>query len=307
MKLKNKKASILMVAAGLMMLAGLIVLVAFIIKVRSFTSNIVDDTQCKDSILNHVSAQKITQGDVSLQIECPTKYYTAKPKKEEDAKLFLAESLRSCWGTWGRGELQLFSRDNTYCHICSVVKFDTDLKYAKNLPQYLATEKIRSGPNQGMIYAHYLQYFSTDEPEEKMIEKINTLGNSQDIDLQKDYAIIFVYARGKNQIQDLLKAIAPSETLAGITSTGIIGGVIGSAAGYGVKTMVAYVVAIGGPVTWMVGGFAVGATTALAIYLTADVDYASFNILREYNAEELKKLGCIEAPITQDDQENKLG
>jgi hypothetical protein len=306
----GRKASYARLAIGVICIAGLIILIFFIAKVRFFSGSLVEDSKCKNSILNHVAAQKATGGDVETTITCKTNYYKAKSSNEEEAKFAMAEALKACWATWGRGEVQLFSKDAVYCHVCSVTSFDTDGKNmnAQNFPQYLATKKIDAGNGQGLTYGQYLNYFATEESETETLQNLNKLGNTGSIDLTKSYATIFVYVRGNNYITDYLKAMDPTGTGSGSITTGIAGGVAGGALGVlTLKGLTVIGIGIGGPFTWLVGGAIVGATALIALYAENEVDYLSMTMLREYNAEELQKIGCKIAPVAQDSQRRSLG
>jgi len=87
--------------------------------------------------------------------------------KEQQIKMFLAREMADCWGMFGEGKLQIFSREFTSKDftskgiICSKIEFDKTITGGEggiekidNFILYMATHKV---PNQNYSYMDYLR------------------------------------------------------------------------------------------------------------------------------------------------------
>jgi hypothetical protein len=299
--------------SAIAILSALLILLVFVVKVRFATSNMIEDSKCSGSIINHVNLLKAT-GEASMtDITCPTQYYTIGSVSDDAKKRALADAMKTCWGTWGQGKLQLFDRDNVYCHVCSVVDFKSKGDKIEGLPEYLATAKIRQGKEIGQVYGKYLSFYSTEASDGTMksAQELQQYRPSTQIDTSKPYAVMFVYVKGNNTMKEFLTKIDGLNM--GATGGGIIaGGVLGGGAAVGT--------------IWILSHFAGGAgfiadATILATGVVAggslggifgyekanNLDWMSLTVLRQYDAKELTDLGCKVAPVLQDNQQAKLG
>jgi hypothetical protein len=299
-----KKAQIGKTATTVIIVITLILLIVFVMKIVQSANSITEDSGCKNNILLHVASQKTTGGDVATDITCPTKYYTIKTNSEDEVKRALAESMKTCWGTWGKGELQLFSRDDFYCTVCSVTEFENKNMKINDLPQYLTTEK---GINSEQTYAQYLKFYTTQNPDEDYLEQLSQPGSGIEIDTSKKYAAVFVYAKGGDNIRYLMAQLTPETTVGGAAAGGALGVATAYVAGVGLTSLGV----LSGPPGWMTlaiaGGIGMAGGAAYTFVAGNNPEYVSIPLLIEYNEDSLARIGCKEFAVQQDGQQNKLG
>jgi hypothetical protein len=278
--MNKKAASISTVASIVLLLTVMIVLVIFLLKTRAFANNIVEDSDCKKDIMSHVTLLKVSGEAIAPNIYCPTKYYTLAGKNDADTKQQLAEALKTCWGTWGKGQLDLFKDEGYYCHMCSVIDFKDKNEKITDFNQYLANTPIKAGEK--TTYTDYLAGYASEGADPEVIKAFQEKGSTQVIDTSKTYATIFLYAKGKSGIKKFLEgmdALGLGTTGRGITTGLITGVVIGIAAS---STGVGIVVGLIG----VVAGGIIGFTHA------DDVQWTGVTLFSEYNKDSLKKIGC---------------
>ena len=253
------------------------------------------DKKCKTSVGIHMKSQvsflsvtqailKVEKDSVSYNaIDCPTKEPTLS-KKDEEAKFELAEEMRKCWDDFHEGKEPLFTDEGLFCHVCTIADFKDKYGTLENFGDYLAKTKV---PNHQYTYTEFLtnqQSKTGASINEELAKEIREAS----LDKQNDYAVVYVYARGEDAIEEFQKYL---NTDAG--NTVLVSGVIGGAA----------VIVMLTPVGWVGTGIAAGVAAIsftvswIADYFVAqDVQYASFISLEEYNAENLNKV-CDIMPI----------
>ncbi|MFC1685798.1 hypothetical protein ACFLZZ_02115 [Nanoarchaeota archaeon] len=154
--------------------------------------------------------------------KCPKQgYEKVTVKTDDEIKRKVAESMYNCWYQLGEGKadflgdnfLGLGTQEST-CVICSVIKFD-EFTNDKQLDfsNYLEKTKIPVGNKT------YLEYF-TDMKEAKLPTQLK----AEELNTNKDYAIVFAGLKGGKDLQESLNDM-----------TGTVGTAI--TAGIGLKTV----------------------------------------------------------------------
>lgn len=292
----NKKAFAMKELVGIIIiLLVLIVFVFFLIDLKKSSLNIIEDTECKSSIRSHILILKAT-GEASVpDIYCPTKYYTVPAGKDEDLNHYVAESLKTCWGTWGKGELQLFKEEGYFCHVCSVINFKGKPKKIEGLKDYLINTPIK--PGEDYSYMDYIAGYASEKAHPDLINKIKEEGFADTIDTSKTYATMLVYAKDKAAIKSLLDSM----DVLGLGTTG--GGVT---TGLAVGTAIGLTIASGGTAVVIAG--IVTVVGGVVGFINADnVNWVSLVVFTEYDAPALNKIGCEIAPAKQDMEKDVLG
>jgi hypothetical protein len=302
----NKKANLSMkaIASLVIIMALLVLLMVFLYKTRIKASSLVDDTECKSSLMNHQMLVQVASDDIVPDILCPTKYYTLTTSDKERLKFYLAESLKSCWGTFARGELELFKKEGTYCHICSVIDFKKKGMKIEGFDDYLRTAKIKEGSFKGLSYAQYLGSAYKEDYEE--VENIGVGKQSSDNALNTDstYATILVYAKGEHDLRELFQSWSPNP-IGGETGSVVGGGVLGAAIG-GATALVLCLTGFGCAI---VGGALIGGAIGgfLGAEVSDDIGWVSLTLIVPYEANQLSRLKCEELPVLYDLHNEKLG
>jgi hypothetical protein len=280
-------------------------LVFFYIKVRIGTSQIIEDTECKTSIEQHAFLLRTTKETIVPEIYCPTRYYTLSGSDETQTKSELAEAMKACWGTWGRGKLNLFKEEGYYCHMCSVITFKENDKSIPGFSEYLINNPIKPGSD--LNYIDYLAGYASEKASQEFADQYRNLRATDTIDTSKTYAVMFLYAKGNKFIKSLLEGFG-SATGSTTTAAGgaVLGGVSGAAVGglIGAGLITVGVISTGGTLAVVmavvkvagiiggsaliggVGGGALGATQA------DELEWFAVTTLQEYTAESLKQIGC---------------
>jgi hypothetical protein len=271
----------------------LIFLIIFAIRAGTSTTRFVEDSECSKNIMAHSFLLQTSGEAIDSDIYCPTKYYTISGKDDNEVKYSLAQALKTCWGTWGKGKLDLFRGEGYFCNICSVIDFKEENKQITGFSDYLTSTSIEPGST--LTYADYLTGFGSEKSDPQLINDLRARNFAGTIDTSKSYASIFVYAKGKDSIKrflDDMDALGLRTTGGGITTgfaLGVVSGIGLAAAGV------------------LSGGTAIifaGAVTAIGGIIGAvqsnDVDWVSMTMFTEYSSENLKKIGCQITPVKQD-------
>jgi hypothetical protein len=289
------------VAALIIGLAFLLVILIFLLKIRNTSVNIVEDSECKSSIMSHYVIKQITREVLVSEIYCPTRYYTIPGKNDDETKKQLADALKSCWGTWGRGQLDLFKDEALYCHVCSLIDFKDKSRTVSGITEYLLETPIE--PGSPITYIDYLSGYASEKAEADNLQRLENIKFGGTIDTSKTYSVMFVYAKGKGNVKKFLDwadALGAGTIGGGITTGATLGVVTGAGLVIAGVASAGTAVIVAGVVTGI--GAAVGALTA------DDVDWVSTVIFQEYNAAFLEKtLQCEISPARQDKVQKALG
>jgi len=288
--------------------ASLFVVVGIILYFSIGVDKILEDKECQSNIQSHSNILRASGEADTTDIYCPTKYYSQSARNPENLNKAVAESLRVCWSTWGEGDLQLFREEGLYCHICSTLKFsDKDVK-SNNFQTFLLESEIQDGSGKGKTYAQYLHYtYSGDLSDEE--KKLASLEQPISLDSSKEYASIFIYAKGKNAMTQFFEFVGGGTALTGGAVSGGVAGVVAGGLVVGGGVLVLGTVS-GGTAFVIIGAGAVLGSVIGTIKSWIEArqpEYVALTLLTEYNAESLKQIGCAVSPTKQDLQKEKLG
>ncbi len=254
--------------------------------------DIVDERTCRESI--EANARGHIRGiTIDSEINCPTNLEPIKSENEEEKKKELAERMKECWGKFKEGKNELFAGNRIYCSICDVIEFE-DKDKITGFQDYLVKTNI---PGKDISYADYFSGYETPKAKDVIknldLSQIKAMQTSE-IDGDKRYAVIFVYAKGKDEIEKVTRHITAQTTM------GKAGLIVGAGTGVAAGATVGITVFLLGsnPIGWAVGATVVvgGAVNALFYFLSSDnhPEWASFILLKEYNAQNLKEINCQE-------------
>lgn len=261
---------------------------------------------CKQSVKIAALSNKIFGVDRSEEINCPTQYEEIKIRDEEAIKKKLASKMYDCWWQFWAGQEELFNTPKIYCVICSVTSFENKDRKIRGFSKYLMETEI---PGKRIKYIDYFSGFETSKADEVVgeIEPEVLAGlENEELDTSKKYAVLFVYAKGKDNMEKIANHLfmkTPEGKLGAIAS-GIFGPIAGIGAGLGVIGSLGMV---SNPVGWAIGiGVGTAALTVVGIELISyhfssdnAPEWAAFVVFREYTAENIQELGCMELPVKQ--------
>ncbi len=275
-------------------------------------------TACKASVAKN-SVLRIGALEFPTSLNCPARSIKISKAGDEEsnasANKRIAESLYDCWYQYGEGKLNLYQGEGTFCSVCTFIDIEAE-KPVGGLPDYLMSEDVPD--NSGRLYIDYLLGYSTPKAGKMLGSDVvkgsplfdaaakSELEGKSKLEGKTTYANIFVYAKGKDELEKLKRHLT-AETIAG--KVGLVIGVAGGGVAAG-GTMVAVATlgaALGGPPGWVVLG--VGAAAFGIVYTMSEAvsfiyspdnvpEWAAFTVIRKWNAEDtaddvLKgELGC---------------
>lgn len=297
----EKETMVLLVIA----LVLLVLYFSFVKGVANASGRSADVTACRASVeLN----AKLHLGGIEFpgSLKCPARKLSITGTDNSKANQQLAEAMRDCWYQYGEGRLNIFSGEGTFCSVCNFAKIDTK-EPVTGLPDFLLRTPM---PNdrEGRTYYTYLSGgFRTSEATTDLVGKV--AGGRELLDAavkhqlepKKTYAVIFLYARGRNYAQKAMNQLTLKDTW---SQAGLAGSVVlGASATVGVLS----IGIVSGPVGWIAlaagGAFFLGGQ--LITYVTNPdniPEWVSFTIVREWNSQDTatsvldKELGCMYFP-----------
>lgn len=202
-----------------------------------------------------------------------------------------ADLMAQCFWKLGANEFDLFSggimgklKVLRYCAVCSQIKFKGGAKGQKipEFRKYLMTTAVPSKYGNDISYAQYLIGRPTTPGEFEPVP----LPNQIEIDTNQEYGIMYLYVKDEH----VSEAVA---SLLGAGTGSLIGyaGGIYLTGGIGLAPMtIAVVTGTGGGVLGYMGG------------ASRQADWQTAVLLTPFDAQELKRLGCTEMPILQDNR-----
>lgn len=290
------------------LLVALVVLLLFVVFYSQFFAKLGATTEkqiCKASVYTQFATKlknKVLGADIfNTEIECPIRMITIDKKENDNAKQIVAKAMYDCWDQFGEGKLALFEDEKVYCSACNHITFEDKNLKITDFGEYLASTKIGTYDitysNGIPTYMEYLTGYQTKGYE--FIEKKKQgeiVDSGIDTSQNNEYAIMFVYAKGRDKIQNFMH-----QATGALRGSAIIAGsvLIGAA---GVKTMA--VPLVGKPIGFTIisGALAVGGYGVYDIIKSwrgIDYEWGSFVVLREYNKETIDQLGCENMPAAQ--------
>jgi hypothetical protein len=288
-KLKKRGLENEMVVMLILAVAIAVFSMIFINQTKYSASDSIDVTSCYSSVkLN--SNLHLRGIEFPTNINCPARKLevadnTNEAEGNNAAAKKVADQMYYCWNQYGEGKLNLFNDDGTFCAVCAFIDVKTPTPIHK-FPDYLTTATV---PDQsGLDYTSYLTGFSTSKASEVLgVINGNTLLQNKDqagLPTNKKYAVMFVYARGRDRMQ------AITDHLTAQTTAGKVGLVAGLAAGAGSWAAVAIGLgAVTGPIGWIAAGAGVGTMVAverISYMFSAEnmPQWMAFTALREWDA-----------------------
>lgn len=290
-KLNKKGVSSMLVLSVLTIIIILIVGVV-VYKFFKTAKEKLEIQDCRNSVAAHTLLTKTSQRELFADIKCRTREILIDAKNHEKAKKTIAEDMRRCWYEWQKGNAQLFKGEGIFCHVCSVYEFKQKDQKIEKFQTFLMTETIdlRSvypEDTQKITYSQYFQGYSTEKIGE--IENRPNRIEFKDTALiysSKKYATIFVYASGKDEMQEFME---------GGARTGMFVAGLGSA-GIGALLLAA------GPPGWVADAvllIGIGAVAVIESLTFEEPQWMSFVQFMEYNATLINDLGCQYLEVNQ--------
>jgi hypothetical protein len=266
-----------MVAVLVLITAAIIVGVVILSAMNDGANRKLDDIDCGTQVMAHAIADTATGGKALSTIKCPTRMITLDTTSEEEVKAAVAEQMRACWKSWGRGRLNLLGKNESIlCHVCASIT-TPNVKELTGLPHYLDTHDVSSGGS----YTTYLSGKTSGElykPED--LPKLASAKLSTD----KPVAVIFYHVKGLDWV-DRLK-----NNVVGNPGASATGGAV--SLGYAASL-------VGGPVTIGIAGVVgAGAGVATSLFGTERPSTASIVVVRPMDRAALDDLGCAVNPAS---------
>ena len=305
----------------LLVILGVIIIIVVLYLLGNYYFKIKDKIEvqdCKDSIAAHSLLASESKREIFTDIKCPTRYITIKPQDIDKTKEIIAEDMHRCWYEWNQGKGQYFEGDGVFCHVCAVYDFSNKDQKIDGFMKYLYSTPIKvtwPGDKAGITYEDYFEGYSTAKASTNTAlnvesKKIPDLQQYDELNTSKKYASIIVYASGKG-IEKFLEGYKTSLATGGgiaviIGGVGAGAGTIGLAGSFG-SALIAGTLNSWNPVGWViltgVGVAAIGIGVA-ALYTSIvaaskDPQYISVIVFQPYTAENIKNLGCEQAPVNQ--------
>ncbi len=294
--MKNKKAmqasSVFMTTTILVVI--FLVLAFFIIKsTKEKGDSLRSYAECKSSVSAHIAATKISQGNLAPEIVCPTREVILKTEGEEEAKMEIAKEMKLCNDLFARGREELFPEDGTgiFCHLCSNIKFKKPIEL-HDFTKFLLKTKV---PGTEKTFYEDLKGYSTKNfatEDVSIYEKASGLSSPVDtLDASKGVSVVFVYAKGKDNVKTLGKHLAGKTRAGRAGGAGAVAGTVIGVAGFALG---AWPVAIAG-VAITIG------SEAITYLLSPDnhPEWFSITLATESDYFDIHKLGCTYAPVAE--------
>ncbi len=255
---------------------------------------------CQNSVFIHAITH-VRGISAYNDLKCPTRYKTISTGDGEGIKKELADAMYDCWDQYLQGRYELFTNENVYCAVCEVVDFKDRGQQLKRFNEFLFDN---SHEGDKISYMDFLMRY--DSPKAKQYIDNPALYNKQDPRIDEEYidtstkkAIVFVYAKGKDPISNFRDWIGPGGSTVG---AGLGMGVGAAGASAGASGVTTAIILESNPVGWIVtgvGAIAIGAGSVFVLAADYNVGWVSFVVLKDYDAEQLKKTGCKTLPVSQ--------
>lgn len=290
--MKSKKSQVSYMKSLIIALAFIVIISIFIgVKIKQNLEDVGTGAICETSIKQNIAAH-FAGFDFSSAIKCPTENIAITSTKDSVIKKTIADKMYACSKRYNRGKNELFGDETIYCDICYIIDFEKREDPILGLTNYLLEEKTQEGPT----YMKYLSGYSTEESEDLVKNSPEVTSGGITIDPSKQYAAIFVYAKGESEIKDLTQFITKDLD----NGIGIAAGTALVAGG----TFIAIVSAGTVPLVFGIVTAVAGGVIALYNYFEGHVpEWAALTVFREYNQEQLSGL-CKELPIAQQTEES---
>ena len=285
----------------------LLLFVGYFAFLNNTANELIIDQTCWNDVALHSKLVGATKAEVTPDIKCPTHQETIKKSdSDEEASQKIATAWARCWANWHRGQAVLFNDTGTYCHVCHIFTFE-NREQLEGLYTYMRTHNV---PGTEMNYLNYLTPFSTQEtgyveyfPTELSEDQKKEVGETLDLENDK-YAIIFLYAKGQSNIDELMQGNR-LELLLGGTGLAFIGVSTALYGIAGISTALTAAATTGAAMSWNPVGWAILGATAVAaagtiIYAAIEAgeppQWMAVTFFVPYNPDTIEALGCKVAP-----------
>ena len=277
-----KKGQTANIGNWILIIVGLVVVVLLFyqVKDRLFLDPL-EVYDCAGEVALHKKISSLTKEEVLSDINCPTRDVLIKEDfSDEKTARTIAQEMRWCWDSWGKGEYQLFEEDGVFCHICSMVRFEDTNKEFSSLMPYLAEHTVGSSDLSYIEYfspTHFGEVFSGED----FLASIEQQSSIPVISSSQDQAIIFYTIKGKDSLTAFSERLEATVIGAGAT---IVVGSIGAIVCTGTVLC-----AVGASFSFVVGTV----VTTIANYFTDTLSpYASMMVIQPTDEESIGLLGC---------------
>lgn len=298
--MNSKKAIInnfLVILIILLVIVGIMFM--FQERIKELYSKLINKNACESSVkAQDLLAIKNLEA-ISVDIKCPTQLIEIKEHNPEKVKQEFAKLYYDVCDEFGQGKLNLFGeRETTFCVIRDLVTFKNKDLGITGLSKYLDEAKI---PGKPVTYFQYCAGHKTDRAQQLLGDIYHSSLEKEVIDSKKTYAIIFLYAKGDDEIKHVYDFMVGTDEAHLTTYAGLGTVAIGTAliyAGGGISST-GILSIVGVPLVIL--GVKITGVGAIWNYIKTDLnpEWASFFLIREYNPEELSKLNCKFLPAEQ--------
>ena len=243
---------------------------------------------CKSTVdLN--TRMRISGFDFSKNIICPPKEVIITESEDNKINQQIAEEMVECWEIFRRGELELFTGTGVFCAVCSNIEFKDKEGNFEGFSKFLTETKM---PFSQVSYAEYLAGYSTPEAVrvlDKELKDNPLFEEKEKFPKDRDYAVIFVYAKGKDKVESLLNFIT-QDTSNGQTGITAIGA---GSAGFGLIFLGALSAPAGSSILIVEG---INILRSFIYDLKTTPEWSAITIFSEYSPEKIDEMGCTYLP-----------
>ncbi len=285
-------------AAIIAMLVVMMILLMFDVRIGELYQDSVNKNVCKASVRSQ-DALAIKNIALDADIKCPLQRIEIKEINPEKIKGELAKLYYDVCDEFGQGTLNLFGkRETTFCVIRDRITFKNKGIIINDFGKYLIE---KNALNEMASYAEFCSGYKTERAVKIFDKEIEQIRNVP-IDTNKEYVIMFVYAKGEEEIREAIKfffGASDSHITMYIGGGLIVGGGALVYTGYG--TLVGVPLVIAGKAVAGAGLGLFGGGAIINYFTNKDIkmEWASFFLIREFNEQELKQLPCDYLPAEQ--------
>jgi len=258
---------------------------------------------CKTSIMMQ---DKLTFKNLNLasdiHIKCPTKEVEIDNKEPEQVKYIFAKEWYGVCDEFNKGNLNIFGdEEQIFCVIRDIISFKKKGEKIYGLSKYLVEENPK---NEDVSYYESCLPYKTEEID-KLYDNLDAgkekAFNQEFIDTNKEYAIIFLYAKGEDEIKNVARAFFGTTTShkAMYVSLGIVGLGVVTYVSAGTVPIIGFLAKTVAVKVGLAGAYAATLSGIFSWFQHTKVEWASFFLIREYDEDELKKLKCNYLPAEQ--------
>jgi len=274
---------------------GMVVIVSILVflSLKDVYEKTEENARCSSQIRAHATMVSFTSDLKTPKIVCPTEVVLIPPN--DDPNPILAQQMKRCWDTWGKGQLQLFGREEgLYCHVCSMSYIAGG--EVRGFDTYLDEQKISP------LGDTYTGYFTGAVSGAKFVDDARP-GSVSVLPATDPIAVIYYHAKGQDGIDKVYNAVVGTPrrtTIVAAVAGAIIGGVaVFAAVPSGGGSLIAGAVLVGKVTTGVVAGAAAGGSGGFfaSLFGREDLDSMSAIVVRPLNVQNVSALGCTYAPV----------